>query len=255
MKYQFNNEEHLHTLDGHALTGTSSIGNVLAKPALIQWAANMACEYVKNAEIFSLANEKGKFVVSQEELLKVLAEAKYAHKKKKEKAAEEGTDLHAELEKYVKAQLHDDDGLTFDPKIQPFIDWANENVKRFIASEAHCYDEDLFVGGITDCVAELMDGRYAVIDFKSSREAYITHFIQASGYAIQIEKNGLFSEDGEHSKKLDKPIEVLIVIPFGAKNIVPDVRYNVQDYKNGFRAAVTLYRVMGFDKAIKENAM
>src|SRR3990167_1747197 len=244
MKYQFNNEEHVHTLDGHALTGTSSIGNVLAKPALIQWAANMACSYVKDN------------LTEMESLDEVLKEAKYAHKKKKEKAATEGTDLHAELEKFVKWQIRDGETvMSFDPKIEPFIEWSRANVKKFIASEAHCYDQDLFVGGITDCVAELNDGKLAVIDFKSSREAYITHFIQASGYAIQIEKNGLFSEDGEHSKKLNKPIEALIIVPFGAKNIVPEVRYNVKDYKDGFKAAVTLYRVMGFDKTIKENAV
>lgn len=243
MKYEFNNEEHVHTLDGHALTGTSSIGNVLAKPALIQWAANMACSYVKD-------NLK-----DLESLDEVLKEAKYAHKKKKEKAAEEGTDLHAELEDFVKAMMKLKPVRKYDEKIEPFIIWAEQNVKRFIASEAHCYDEDLFVGGITDCVAELMDGKLAVIDFKSSKEAYITHFIQTAGYAIQLEKNGMFSEDGNHAKGLGGNIEALIVVPFGAKNIVPEVRYNVNDYKNGFKAAVVLYRTMGFDKIVKENGM
>ena len=241
MTYKFDSKEHLHTLDGKALTGTSSVGNVLAKPALIQWAANMAVGYAS-------ANIASGKEYTEDELTKIFSEAKYAHKKKKEKAAGEGTDMHAQLENWVKWKMGKCELEDYDPKIEPFINWANENVKEFIASEAHCYDQELWVGGITDCVAELNDGTLAVIDFKSSKEAYITHFIQASLYAIQIEKNGLFSEDGEHSKKIDKPIEALVIVPFGAKEVVPEVRYNVEDFKKGGRAAVQLYRLMGFEK-------
>src|SRR3990167_4050197 len=98
MKYQFNNENHIHTLDGHALTGTSSIGNVLAKPALIQWAANEAIKYIKeNSSGFEMfEGEQTKFMSGITEEL--LDKARFAHKKKKEKAATEGTDLHEVLE-------------------------------------------------------------------------------------------------------------------------------------------------------------
>ena len=154
MKYAFNNEEHVHTLDGHALTGTSSIGNVLSKPALIQWSANETIKYIKeNSSGYEMfEGEQTKFLSGVTDEL--LDKARFAHKKKKEKAAVEGTDLHAELERFVKWHMGKmKDGGNFDEKIIPFIEWASENVKQFIASEAHCYDEDLFVGGITDCVA------------------------------------------------------------------------------------------------------
>src|SRR3990167_7993279 len=238
MKYQFNNEEHLHLLDGKPLTGTSSIGNVLAKP--LTWrAAGLAVEKFGwlnpkkfSSEECAVACEDGLDKVKKmerDEYAKLLTEAYYAHSKKLKDSAKTGTDLHAELEDYVKAMMKLKPVRKYDEKIQPFIDWADENVKRFIASEAHCFDEELWVGGITDCVAELNDGKLAIIDFKSSKEAYTTQFIQAGGYAIQVEKNGMFSEDGEHNKKLDGKIEVLIVVPFGAKEIVPEVRYNVKD--------------------------
>ena len=136
----------------------------------------------------------------------------------------------------------------YDKKILPFIEWAKESIKEFIASEAHCFDEELWVGGIVDCVVKLSNDKLAIIDFKSSKEAYVTQFIQCAGYAIQIEKNGLFSEDGEHSKRLDGKIESLIVVPFGAKEITPDIKNNVQDYMTGFRHAVGLYRLLGLEK-------
>lgn len=257
MRYTFDNKNHVHTLDGKALTGTSSIGNVLAKP-LTWWASGLAVGKLgwlnpktNTPEAVKTALQEGFDKVkalSLESYGKLLGEAYKAHSVKLKDSAKTGTDLHAELEDYVKAAMGLKEKRQYDPKILPFVLWADENVKKFIASEAHCYDEDLFVGGITDCVAEMNDGKFAVIDFKSSKEAYTTQFIQAGGYAVQIEKNGLFSEDGEHSKKLDKPIEVLIVVPFGAKEVVPEIKYNSEDYKTGFKHAVALYRLLGLDK-------
>ena len=104
------------------------------------------------------------------------------------------------------------------------------------------------MGGISDAGAELKDGSYAVIDFKSSKEAYTNSFIQTAGYAIEIEENGLFNEDGTLNRKLDKQFTSLIVVPFGAEKIEPAIRTDIENYKKGFEAAVYLYRLMGLDK-------
>lgn len=257
MNYKFDHDNHVHSLDGKPLTGTSSIGNVLAKN-LVWWAAELsAVECLESgdkietirAEYEDACNsgDKKKAIDALQKKYPTFKKARFAHFAKKNKAAEEGTDLHAELEDYVKTMMGLKKGREWDPKIKPFMLWASENVDDFLASEAHCYDEDLWVGGITDCVARLKDGTVAVIDFKSSKEAYTNHFIQAAGYAIQIDKNGLFSEDGEHSKKLGEEIETLIVVPFGAENIIPEVKTDIGAYKLGFKNCVQLYRLLGMD--------
>lgn len=258
MKYIFDDSQHLHLLDGKPLTGTSSVGKVLGNPALTWWASGLAMEKFgrldpkKNTpEAVKTALEDGFARVkalSLSEYNKLLGEAYKAHSVRLKDAAQKGTDLHAELEDYVKATMGLRPAKKYDEKIKPFIDWSKKNVKRFLASEAHCYDEELWVGGIVDAVAELNDGKYAIIDFKSAKDAYTGHFIQCSGYAIEAEKNGLFSEDGEHSKKLEKPIDVLIVVPFGAEKVEPHLRYDVDSYKQGFRNCVQLYRLLGYDK-------
>ena len=262
MKYEFINKgrEHLHLLDGKPLTGTSSIGNVLAKP-LTWWSAELAAvECLETGEKIETIRQEyedacnsGNKKAAIDELQKKYPQfkkARFAHFDKLKESAKGGTDLHAELENWVKWKMGKSDKLIIqtDPKIQPFIEWADANVKEFIASEAHCFDEGLWVGGITDCIAELNNGKLAIIDFKSSKEAYTNQFIQVAGYAIQTEKNGLFSEDGEHSKKLDGKIEVLIVVPFGAEVVEPSIRYDVESYKQGFRSAVVLYRLLGLEK-------
>ena len=93
----------------------------------------------------------------------------------------------------------------------------------------------------------MKNGTLAIGDFKSSRDAFPSQFLQLGGYSLQIKRNGLFSKDGEHQKKLDKPISSLIVVPFGMTPVVPQIRYSVAEYEEGFKAAVKLYRLLGFE--------
>ena len=188
----------------------------------------------------------------------IFKKARFAHFDSRNESARKGIDRHSVLERFVKIEMKREniEPLTKEETelIQMFIDWSKINVKKFLWSEAHCYSKELWVGGISDNGAELKDGTYAVIDYKSGREAYITNFIQACLYAIQINENGLFSENGEHSKKLDKPIEKIVIIPFGAEKMPPnkDIIRNVSDFTRGSECAVELYRLIGLDERIKQ---
>jgi len=267
MNYKFidENGKHLHTLDDKSLTGTTSIIDVLAKP-LTWWASGMAVG--KLGWVTEKKRINGKYVVvntleqrlesatkhleivktlTPEAYLNLLDEAYKAHKTSLDKSARTGTNLHAELEKFVKAEMgiwnYEDEDL--DPKIKPFIEWSKKNVEEYLWSEAHCFDEELWIGGVSDAGAKLKDGKLAIFDFKSSKEAFANQFIQVAGYAIQIEKNGLWDKNGEKNKKLEGKIDTLFIVPFGAEIIEPVARYDVDAYKEGFRWAVGLYRLLG----------
>ena len=260
MKYLFDEKEHLHTLDGKPLTGTSSVMDVLFKP-LSWYASGKAVETLGwlNPKLHSeekrieSANKKLFEIkgLTTEEYLKLLDTAYRAHDEHKKSRAKVGKDLHSELETYVKNTMKMKfSKKPYDEKIKPFIEWSRANVKNFIASEANCYSEKLWVGGVTDCVAEMNDGTLAVIDFKSAKEAYDSHFLQTAGYALQIEENGMWDSKGIHNKKLDKKFQTLIVVPFGAEEIKPVVRQYqlVEESKRGFVLAVELYRILGLTK-------
>lgn len=254
-KYTDEGSAHLHTYDGKPLIGTSSAASVLAKP-LTWWAAGLAVEK------FGWINKKdgnGKFRTSAERLdsakvvldkirdmevvpyLQLLDEAYSAHSKKLDSSAIAGTDLHAEVERFVKDRMAGSVGI-YDPKIKPFIEWADKKVKRFIYSEKHCYSIRLWVGGISDIGYEDYEGNYGIIDIKSSKEAYLSQFWQCVGYAIQIEENGLFDKDGNLILKLDKPINHVVVFPFGMK--VPEAQYyyDMVGGKEAFEAEILLYK-------------
>lgn len=270
-KYIDEKKEHLHTLDGKPLIGTSSVGSVIAKP-LTYWASGLAVMQLGVPDAKVLTKVKNK-KASQDEIdalyrgcdafledlrqmdtdsyVKLMGRAYTAHATTLKDKAEEGTDLHAELERFVKwfmikgDQFKDtisEEAMKFEPRIKPFIDWSNKNVKRFLWSEAHCFSEKMWTGGISDVGAELNDGKIIVIDFKSSKEAYLGQFWQCVGYAIQIEENGWFDRNGNQLGTLDKPIDYVCIVPFGAPKVEPQFNYDMAGGRDAFIAELVLYK-------------
>jgi hypothetical protein len=267
-RYFDENGEHLHTLDGKPLVGTSTACKVLGKE-LTWWASGMAL-----APLGWLNKRKSKVAERDEAArlgwLKIsgmsnraysdfLEECYRAHNTRKETAAVSGTDMHKALENYI-VECMDNGGepLQFDKyeheAVEIFAGWAAQNVEEFLWSEGHCYSERLWTGGICDCGAIL---RYkvgsgpsrsvAIIDFKSSKEAYWDQFIQAGGYALAIGENGLVRADGTPISTAIRqiPFGALIVFPFGTYDgsEPPPTVVNVADWMRAFEATVTLSKV------------
>lgn len=249
--YKFDSGLHAHTLEGKPLIGTSTVLSVIAKP-LTWWASGLACEkfgwinkgnakkgWTKKEDRLLKAEQflNGIDQHTPETWLELLDEAYSAHSKKLDSSAKQGTDLHAILEHFVKT------GEVKDDKILPFVKWAESNVKRWLWSEANCFSKEWWTGGISDVGAELNDGSYAIIDFKSSKEAYDTQFWQCWGYAKQIEENGFYDEQGNKLGELDKPIDRVCIVPFGADVVEPVFHYGREDGIKAFESALFLYKL------------
>ncbi len=251
--------EHLHTLDGKPLIGTSTALKVLAKP-LTWWASGLAVAELGwlNAKLHApearLENVKKHLekikAMEPEEFVKLLDTAYAAHSKTLGKAAKDGTDMHAELEKYVRWCIAEFNGAP-EPysqgnhvAVEIFATWAAEHVSRFIASEVHCYSEELWTGGIVDLVFEDKEGRTAIMDFKSAKDAYQEHFFQCAGYDIEISENGVLDADGNELFRLEQPISYYAVFPFGKSNPEPMLNFDTESCKKAFRAAVELHKII-----------
>ncbi len=258
-RYIDEQKQHLHTFNGRPLFGTSTVVSVLAKP-LTWWASGLAVEKLgwANSKLVGKGErlEKASYMkkeisgMSNEAYLNLLDEAYKAHSVKLTDSATAGTDMHAELENYVKKCIKDNKREPMLPRekderpVQIFAQWAINNVKRFMYSEANCYSERLWVGGISDVGAELIDGTYAIIDFKSSKEAYDSQFIQLAGYAIQIEENGILDAQGKREFKISKPFEKLIIFAFGSPSPKPEYRMNMDELKQAFEACTLLHKLL-----------
>ncbi len=120
--FTFDEAKHLYMLDGRPLTGVTTILGVIAKPALIQWSANLAAaEAFKEAsnlkddeliELLSAIIEYDKIdTQAARELDKFPAwkAARTIHTKRKKEAASTGTSAHEWIEQYIKASIANDE--------------------------------------------------------------------------------------------------------------------------------------------------
>lgn len=260
-KYMFDEVNHIHTFNNKPLLGTSTVVGVIAKP-LTWWASGLAMAKLGWINSKKMVDGKYKTIkledrlasagvmleklknMSVESYLALLDEGYKAHSVKLSDSASDGTDLHAELESYVKYHMGIWEAKNFSDRIMPFINWVEQNVDEFLWSEMHCYSDKLWVGGISDVGVKLKNGQIGIIDFKSSKESYESQFIQCSGYDIQITENGGYTWDGKKIFSLEKPIEFYAIIPFGAEKFTVDFRYNVDELKEAFKGALTIYKIL-----------
>ena len=127
--YSFQEKGHAHILDGKKLTGCTTVLSVLAKPALIGWASNMACDYILNH-----GNKMNEY--AYEVLGTTIEEARKAYITVRDEAGKKGTDTHFIVETIVKDAIQNNGGIIqFDlthenPQIQKFLEWAKD--KKFL---------------------------------------------------------------------------------------------------------------------------
>lgn len=184
----FEEKAHIYYLEGQEdkpFTGVTSVLGVIAKPALIQWAANMACDYITNN--FPTFEELQKRPTRITEIIK---EARTAHKKKKESAGDIGTEVHKTIEEWIKEKkepILNEQGMTM---FQNFKKWAEDNNIKFLDSERRLYSETHWLAGTCDFTCEIKGKKY-VGDLKTSSGIYgRDYFAQCAAYRLMLEEMG-----------------------------------------------------------------
>lgn len=239
MKKSFDKKTHRYLIDDKPATGVTTIIGVLAKPALIGWAARMAVEFMEKAITSGEYDLTDKAVLGD-----LLDEAKSAHTKKKEAAGTHGTDTHALVENYVNYSIESNGGKpslnTVGQEIERFTDWALANVDHFLFSERQMYDKDLFIAGTADFAYIGKDGKRYMADFKTSSGIYgIDYWLQVAAYRMLAEGEG------------DEPYNGAVVVRLGK-----DGSFEVQQleeyvlYKEAFLSCLKLYRLQAHNKPI-----
>jgi hypothetical protein len=242
-RLEFDAKKHCYKLDGKLLSGvTSVIDGTSSKQNLIGWAANMAVDYVKeNADAVDI--ESG---FDLEVWGRILEEARTAYARKRDKAANKGTDTHALVEKYINRMISDHEGKPqnindVNNPIQPFIDWAIENVERFIAAEQRLYSEEYGYAGTCDFVA-IIDGKLTIGDLKTYPKMWSADaFIQMGAYSICWEE--LTGERPQQSvvvKMCDPQDERFKKYGGNAFSVYP--RYALEEDEEMFLTRLKMYR-------------
>lgn len=227
----FDEENHVYFLDGKALFGVTSVLSVIAKPMLIQWSANMACEYVRDNSTF--LEDSNYYKVSPDTLL----EAKTAHRKKKEDAGSKGTDLHGTIEQIIKNAIENYEGRIpsvvheENEQVSHFLNWAWSNNVKFLESEKRVYSEAGWYAGTLDMVFE-MDGKKWIGDVKTGRSIYPEYYLQMAAYQMALEE----------MKEHEGIYGAMVINLKKTGGIEVGRNYDYQGNKLAFLAALTLHK-------------
>jgi hypothetical protein len=223
----FNPAKHHYTVDNQTVDGVTSILGVIAKPALIAWAANMAHDYI-------LENLKPGSAMDEVDIKNLATGAKNAHRVKRDKSADVGGLFHAWAENYIKTgEKTEVFNETLQKTVDAFLAWEAENKIEWIASEVKVYSKEHNFAGTFDFIAKI-NGKTLLGDFKTSSGIYSEQFAQTSAYQIAYQEE--FPES-----HFDGQIIVNIRKDGTFEHLESDAHSFERD-KKAFLAALELYR-------------
>jgi len=191
-RLQFDKVNHIYYLDGKLITGATTILRNIAAPFLIPWAAKMATEHIVNNSAY---DSKTDFYAVERSILE---EARKAHTKKKEDAADIGKITHKIIEHWINRRpeleenkdyqkLDDKDKKMVDVMVSNFINWADSNEVEFLASEKRVYSEKYWYAGTFDFIA-VIKGKTYLGDIKTSSGIFPSMWAQCAAYSHALEE-------------------------------------------------------------------
>lgn len=191
MKIQFFEKEHKYLVDGEEFPAVTSVLNILNKPALLPWGIKTTVQYLQERLKFA---PEGIFVddlpLTPENASKVFSRAKQEHLRRKEEAANIGSQVHHlisdEIKRYIKSDKGNwkfdlreaDDRVTY--AIMAFLQWVAESDFIPLHSEMTVASKTLRYAGTLDCIGEV-NGNLSLIDFKTGG-FYPEHKMQIAAY-------------------------------------------------------------------------
>ena len=211
----FDPEKHIYTVNDKIIYGTTSITNVLAKPALINWAVKLTKDKVLSEEK-RLGNEL--FIRNLQQILFLAGREHYSVSKKARdlgtrvyKRAEQwfakGTDKNTLIRKMILLENQKERYAC-----SAMLKFFSEHKFKPLALESRCYSKKHEYAGTVDYYGGV-DGKLSVLDYKTSSGIYSSYPLQATAYAHAKEEEGFkveqtiiarFGKDGVLEIQIEK---------------------------------------------------
>ena len=217
----------------------TNVLGVLAKPALVGWAANLERQHVVDHAAALYRDQYGLPQLGDRAFRDSLRGrlGSPAHRQTVQGAQTIGSEAHALIEWQMRRRLGqpvDDEPVVSEGAalaVMAFEDWARSVTLTPIASETMIYSAEHRFGGTLDLVAEV-DGVVVLIDFKTSKRLYIEHHLQNVGYQIAWREMGYRPCGGglivRLPKTLDDKVECEVVPVRPVEDTWPAVEAAIQ---------------------------
>jgi hypothetical protein len=188
------------------LDSVTSILNVLAKPALVAWSANLERDYVVNiaADVWDEARDTGQTTLPRAFYLSTLLQRlgpKKAHQLALATAADIGSQTHARIEWHLRRELGRPVGP--EPKVEDAALWAfmaYEDWRQAVSLKPRAVEQVVWsathrYAGTLDCFADALLPDHGactlVVDWKSGKGIYDEALLQSVAYVRALCELGL----------------------------------------------------------------
>lgn len=181
VKLLFEKYGHKYSVDGKKVRSVTQALSIIAKPALVNWAARMAIDHV------SEQIEPGKSY-DEIQLMTIFEEGKKAHYKKKVDAGNLGSFVHNWVEDYINGKnptMPTNKGLR--EAVERFLEWQKAHNVKFLLSEQQVYSRKYNYTGTLDFIC-IIDGKMYIGDLKTSSGIYPEMLIQTAAYRFAREE-------------------------------------------------------------------
>ena len=209
---------------------TTILDGALAKPALVQWAANMAVE--------SVAKDWLPGVVSDEiQIAAALRNAKTAHRTVSKEATDIGSLAHDYIERFIRNEKPE---LPVNEQARKCCeaaqDWMLNHKLQPLDPERKIYSRKYKYAGTLDWPC-FVDGHLALVDWKSSKGCYPEYPLQLSAYQNAWQEMGMGEVRYRYVVRLGKVDGAFEVKRFDHRTFKRDLK--------AFLAAKTIYERLG----------
>lgn len=168
---------------GLPVAGVTSILKILDKPALVQWAANMAVAHIQQGY---LALQEAGEMLEGSAFAALCQDAKTAHRRFSRDAANIGSMVHAFAESVLvdgRATMPTDEKAA--AGANAFLTWFRSHKIEPIHVERMVLSRDWYYAGTVDFFGRI-DGELCVLDFKTSSGLYLEMLLQLAAYAVAL---------------------------------------------------------------------
>lgn len=232
---------HVYYFEDTVVNGITDALKIIHKPWYVAWALKLAGDHV----IKNLTPGKA---LDELEIKNLVEDMKRLYKTGGGQAADIGTMTHDWIERYYRGENPPEPiNEQLRNTTRAFLKFADEHQIEIVESERLIYSVQNRFAGRVDMICKI-DGKLAIIDWKTSKTISPENFLQLGGYDIGYSEEQLFNVS---SVEDFKPVELHIIVQcskLGEMNMA--ISDKVSRNRQGFMHALGLTRTL---KSIEED--
>ena len=184
----FDEKDHKYKVADDIIPSVTKVIDNIVPVYLTKWAAN------EGAAWFKRNAQRGWNLNDEEDVEKIVQGIANAHIVISRTALDIGKVVHGYIEEAIEWSLGELSDMPEMPEneaavnsIQAFGEWVRENDVEWVATEERIYSKKYKYAGTVDAVA-MIDDKFSVIDFKTSKQIYKSYKLQVYAYKQAIEE-------------------------------------------------------------------